>query len=201
MFTGIVKGQGKVVQFQEDHGTKQIRIASKIINSKDFSIGESISINGVCLTITKFQNNDFGVDAMPETLRRTTFDELQSGSLVNLEPALKVTERLNGHFLLGHIDTTAVVSNIEKQSTSKVFTFKINSNQMPFIVEKGSVGINGVSLTVVSVGADWFQVALIPYTLSETTLGNLACGKRVNIETDILGKYAVKMNKEVANYE
>lgn len=201
MFTGIVKGQGKIVQFQEDHGTKQIRIASKIINANDFSIGESISINGVCLTITKFQNNDFWVDAMPETLRRTTFDELQSGSLVNLEPALKVTERLNGHFLLGHVDTTALVSNIEKQSTSKVFTFKINSNQMPFIVEKGSVGINGVSLTVVSVGADWFQVALIPYTLSETTLGNLVCGKRVNIETDILGKYAVKMNKEVANYE
>lgn len=138
---------------------------------------------------------------MPETLRRTTFDELKLDSLVNLEPALKVTERLNGHFLLGHVDTTATVNNIEEQSTSKVFTFKINSNQMPFIVEKGSIGIDGVSLTVVTVGADWFQVALIPYTLSETTLGNLVRGKKVNIETDILGKYAVKMNKEVANYE
>lgn len=201
MFTGIVKGQGKIVQLQEDHGTKQIRIASKIINKKDFSIGESISINGVCLTITMFQDNDFWVDAMPETLRRTTFDELKLNSLVNLEPALKVTERLNGHFLLGHVDTTAAVNNVEEQSTSKVFTFKINSDQMPFIVEKGSIGIDGVSLTVVAVGADWFQVALIPYTLSETTLGNLVRGKKVNIETDILGKYAVKMNKEVANYE
>lgn len=201
MFTGIVKGQGKIVQLQDNHGTEQIRIASSLIDTESFAIGESISINGVCLTITKFQNNDFWVDAMPETLKRTTFDELQLNSLVNLEPALQVTERLNGHFLLGHVDTTAVVTKIEEQSSSKVFTFKIDSSQMPFIVEKGSIGIDGVSLTVVAVGSDWFQVALIPYTLKETILGQLKSGEKVNIETDILGKYVVKMNNEVVDYE
>ncbi|MBL3530020.1 riboflavin synthase [Companilactobacillus zhachilii] len=201
MFTGIVKGQGKIVQLQDNHGTEQIRIASSSIDPENFAIGESISINGVCLTITKFRNNDFWVDAMPETLKRTTFDELQLNSLVNLEPALQVTERLNGHFLLGHVDTTAVVTKIEEQSSSKVFTFKIDSSQMPFIVEKGSIGIDGVSLTVVAVGSDWFQVALIPYTLKETILGQLKSGEKVNIETDILGKYVVKMNNEVVDYE
>lgn len=201
MFTGIVKGQGKIVQLQDNHGTEQIRIASSLIDPENFAIGESISINGVCLTITRFQNNDFWVDAMPETLKRTTFDELKLNSLVNLEPALQVTERLNGHFLLGHVDTTAVVTKIEEQSSSKVFTFKIDSSQMPFIVEKGSIGIDGVSLTVVAVGSDWFQVALIPYTLKETILGQLKFGEKVNIETDILGKYVVKMNNEVVDYE
>jgi riboflavin synthase len=201
MFTGIVKGQGKIVQLQKNQGTMQIRIVSQLIKPENFAIGESISINGVCLTITKFQNNDFWVDAMPETLKRTTFDELQLSSLVNLEPALQVTERLNGHFLLGHIDTTAVVTKIEEQSTSKLFTFKIDSSQMKFIVEKGSIGIDGVSLTVVAVGSDWFQVALIPYTLTETNLGQLKSKEKVNIETDILGKYVVKINNEVVDDE
>ncbi|CAJ1195616.1 riboflavin synthase [Companilactobacillus nantensis] len=200
MFTGIVKGQGKIVQLQKNQGTKQIRIASQLINPESFAVGESIAINGVCLTITRFQNNDFWVDAIPETLNRTTFDELQLNSLVNLEPALQVTERLNGHFLLGHIDTTAIVTNIEELSTSKVFTFKIISSQMPFIVEKGSIGIDGVSLTVVAVGLDWFKVALIPYTLKETILGQLKVAEKVNIETDILGKYVVKMNDGVIDH-
>ena len=200
MFTGIVKGQGKIVQLQKNQGTKQIRIASQLINPESFAVGESIAINGVCLTITRFQNNDFWVDAIPETLNRTTFDELQLNSLVNLEPALQVTERLNGNFLLGHIDTTAIVTNIEELSTSKVFTFKIISSQMPFIVEKGSIGIDGVSLTVVAVGLDWFKVALIPYTLKETILGQLKVAEKVNIETDILGKYVVKMNDGVIDH-
>lgn len=200
MFTGIVKGQGKIVQLQKNQGIKQIRIASQLINPESFAVGESIAINGVCLTITKFQNNDFWVDAIPETLNRTTFDELQLNSLVNLEPALQVTERLNGHFLLGHIDTTAIVTNIEELSTSKVFTFKIISSQMPFIVEKGSIGIDGVSLTVVAVGLDWFKVALIPYTLKETILGQLKVAEKVNVETDILGKYVVKMNNGVIDH-
>lgn len=201
MFTGIIKGQGRIVKNSVVKQTTQLEISSDLITASQFKQGESIAINGVCLTITAFTQTGFTVDVMPETIRRTAFSQFQSGATVNLEPAITLADRLNGHFLLGHVDATAEVSQIEPQKDAQLITFKIPTEEAPYIVEKGSIGIDGVSLTVVGVGADWFQVALIPFTLAHTTLQALAIGRQVNIETDILGKYVVRLQTEAEKNE
>ena len=152
-------------------------------------IGDSIAVNGVCLTVTSLNDTSFTADVMHETMRRTSFCELRTGSPVNLERAMQVGGRLGGHIVSGHIDGTGHVSRIENDGIARVITISIPKNMAPFIVEKGSITIDGISLTVVSAGSSQFSVSIIPHTMSHTTLMGKHPGAIVNLETDIVGKY------------
>jgi riboflavin synthase len=167
------------------------------------AIGHSISISGACLTVIDFQENWFAVEAVHETLRKTTLGDLRAGSKVNLERALKFSDRLGGHLVSGHVDAVGQVSATTTEGFSKVLTFDTNGELAPFFVDKGSVAVEGVSLTVwdlndttanaqASAQPFSFKVALIPHTLKVTTLGDVAIGSRVNIETDLVARYVAR---------
>ncbi|MHA3065899.1 riboflavin synthase [Lacticaseibacillus saniviri] len=189
MFTGIIKTMGRVVALDRKQDTAMITIATPLTHEIHSQVGESIAINGICLTITALSPQGFSAEVMPETMRRTNLGTLQLQSKVNLEPALRATDRLDGHFVLGHVDTTAQVIRRIVDQNALTLTFQIDPAQRAAIVEKGSVAIDGVSLTVTAVSADTFSVSLIPATQQATTLGQLQLGDDSNIETDILGKY------------
>ena len=156
-------------------------------------LGESVAVNGCCLTLIRSTGEIFDVQAGPETLNRTNLGNKQAGDRVNLERALKVGARLGGHFVQGHIDTTAVVRDRRQDGEWEFFSFGIEPSWTPLMVSKGSIAIDGVSLTLVDVGSDFFSVMLIPHTLAMTTLGTTRPGDRVNIEVDILAKHVQKL--------
>lgn len=209
MFSGIVEEVGSVLDIVQKDDGQRLRIAAEAVIS-DARVGDSISVSGVCLTVTKLDleaaSAFFEVDAVPETLRRTRLGALKVGSRVNLERALRVNDRMGGHLVTGHIDALAKVDSIEEDGFSKLFTFKLAGEWYPYFVEKGSVAVDGVSLTVIdcvrcnpmqlSVGETMdeirFRVALIPHTLEVTTLGELDLGDQVNIETDIIARYVAR---------
>lgn len=184
MFSGIVEELGKV---------RNIASSSWEINAnvvlQNTKIGDSISVNGVCLTVTKFDQDNFTVDVTPETIRRSNLGLLQAGSIVNLERSLRVGDRIGGHFVQGHVDTTAKVSTVKKEGNSYLVTFTVDTKLMRYIVEKGYVAIDGMSLTVVTPKQDGFSVAFIPHTFMNTVAKNYSYGRVVNIEVDILAKY------------
>ena len=184
MFSGIVEEVGTV---------RSITSSSWEINAnvvlQNTKIGDSISVNGVCLTVTKFQQDYFAVDVTPETIRRSNLGLLQVGSSINLERSLRVGDRIGGHFVQGHVDTTAKVSIVKKEGNSYLVTFTLDSKLMRYIVEKGYVAIDGMSLTVVNPQRDCFSVAFIPHTFMNTVAKNYSYGRVVNIEVDILAKY------------
>lgn len=155
--------------------------------------GESIAVNGVCLTARDIKGNSFLVDVSPETLSRTGLGELKSGSQVNLERALRLSDRLGGHMVSGHVDTQGRVEDRRSEGDFTIFTFSLSRSLVKYVIEKGSVAINGVSLTVNSCEGDRFTVSIIPHTLVVTTLGELKPGDSVNIEVDIIGKYVEKL--------
>jgi len=155
--------------------------------------GESIAVNGVCLTARDIKGNSFLVDVSPETLSRTELGDLQTGSRVNLERALRLSDRLGGHLVSGHIDTQGRVEERRSEGDFTLFTFSLSRSLTKYVIEKGSVAINGVSLTVNSCQEERFTVSIIPHTLAVTTLGELQPGDRVNIEVDIIGKYVEKL--------
>lgn len=202
MFTGIIQDQGRVARIKMADQQAKLMIQTKLIRQPAFSLGDSVAVNGVCLTISAFETGSFTADVMPETLLRTNFKNLTVGDSVNLEPALAASDRLDGHFLLGHVDTTATLLKRTLDDGSQRLTFRIDQKYYPYIVEKGSIGINGISLTVVTTTSTMFEVALIPYTMTHTSLGKVAIGNQVNVETDILGKYVVNLAQEgMVNYE
>lgn len=202
MFTGIVQDQGRVVRVEMADQQAKLMIQTNLIQQPAFSLGDSVAVNGVCLTISAFETGGFTADVMPETMFRTNFKNLTVGDSVNLEPALAASDRLDGHFLLGHVDATATLLERTPDEDSQRLTFVIDQKYHPYIVEKGSIGINGISLTVVTTTPTTFEVALIPYTMTHTSLGRVAIGDQVNVETDILGKYVVNLAREgLANYE
>ncbi|EHL96864.1 riboflavin synthase, alpha subunit [Lentilactobacillus parafarraginis F0439] len=202
MFTGIVQDQGRVVRVEMADQQAKLMIQTNLIQQPAFSLGDSVAVNGVCLTISAFETGGFTADVMPETMLRTNFKNLTVGDPVNLEPALAASDRLDGHFLLGHVDATATLLERTPDEDSQRLTFVIDQKYHPYIVEKGSIGINGISLTVVTTTPTTFEVALIPYTMTHTSLGRVAIGDQVNVETDILGKYVVNLAREgLANYE
>lgn len=184
MFTGIIQEIGIVVK-KNPHGAKGIslEVASKKLKPK---IGASISVNGACLTVTGKKPGEFSVAVVPETLRRTNLGKLKPGSKVNLEPSMKASDRFDGHFVMGHIDCTGIVKKINPH---KEVTVSVPKRFMKFIVEKGSIAVNGVSLTVVSIGNNMFSVALIPFTETHTNLGKTKTKDRVNIEIDSIARY------------
>lgn len=189
MFTGIIKNIGTIAGVNRENDNYRLTINHGL---SDLNLGDSISINGICLTVVDFQKDQFQVDVMPETIKRTNLAEMSVGTRVNLEPALRPNSEIGGHFVLGHVDTTGKLLSREVTENSVLLTFSIPKKYNPYLVEKGSIAIDGVSLTLIAVTEDTFQVGIIPYTQDETILGSLEVDQTVNLETDILGKYIYK---------
>jgi len=185
MFTGIVEQVGEV----QSAGT---RLAVRTPLASELERGDSIAVNGVCLTAVDIGDERFEADVMEETLVRSSLGRLQAGDRVNLELALRVGDRLGGHFVQGHVDATGRIETIDQRDHSRVVRIGAPPDLMRYVVEKGSIAVDGVSLTVVEVDAKGFSVSLIPETLERTTLGSAAEGDPVNLEVDMLAKYAVK---------
>ena len=184
MFTGIVEEMGIVSKITNNGMTvKALRVLS------DVKLGDSIAVNGTCLTAVSFSNSEFSVDLSPETMRRTSLSQLTEGSRVNLERALSASDRMGGHIVQGHVDATGRITSIKPDGDSIIFRVRIPKRLDKYIVEKGFVAVDGISLTVVKRGASSFTLAVIPYTLENTNLAVLSEGDRVNLEADILAKY------------
>ena len=188
MFTGIIEEIGHVQRINQQSRSAQIQIkASKVLG--DVAVGDSIAVNGVCLTVVSFDNQHFTADVMPETINKTTLQELKPGSPVNLERALQVGGRLGGHIVQGHVDAVGTIVQKQVLEIAIIYRIKTTPEVLQFVVPKGSVAIDGISLTVVDIFQDSFTVSLIPHTAHETILGGKNPGDRVNLESDIIGRY------------
>ncbi len=188
MFTGIIEEVGKIRSI--GGGTIAID-AQRVL--EDVHLGDSICVNGICLTVTSFDARHFTADVMPETVRRTSLAELKKGSPVNLERALTLASRLGGHIVSGHIDGTGTVLSCKEEGNGVLLQIAADASLLRYIAEKGSIAIDGISLTVAAVGDSDFTVSLIPHTLGETNLHTKKKGSRVNLETDILAKYVERL--------
>lgn len=187
MFTGIIEEIGIIARvIKEKSRPLLLEIASKKIKPK---LGDSISVNGACLTVSKIKKNGFGVEVVNETLSKTNLGFLKKGAKVNLEPSLKIGSRLGGHFVTGHIDTATRVIKREKNKNGAYLILKLTKTIKPFVVEKGSIAINGISLTVAAVKTNYFSVALIPFTEENTNLSFLRTNDSANIEVDLIARY------------
>lgn len=192
MFTGIVEGTGKLIEKRKAGGGLVFAIEAGF-DLPDSQEGESIAINGVCLTAYNIQGRRFLADVSPESLSRTILGDLVIGDKVNMERALRLSDRLGGHIVSGHVDCVATVTERRPIGDFTIFAFSIPSEFNKYVIEKGSVTINGVSLTVNDCSDGKFSVSIIPHSLQETTLGAMNSGTRVNIEVDIIGKYVEKL--------
>lgn len=194
MFTGLVEGLGTITHIKEVGPGVDVTIQpAPEIRQEEAAIGDSVAINGCCLTVIRIEEAGWVFQAGSETLSRTNLGELEVGSVVNLERSLRPTDRMGGHFVQGHVDSTGNVDAIEQEGEWTSLWFKVPTKLTKQMVSKGSITVDGVSLTLVNVEADRFSVALIPHTLEVTTLGRRQVGDTVNIETDIIGKYMEKM--------
>ena len=189
MFTGLIEDIGEIVQIGKKGNSFQISIKSSL---DKISIGDSISVDGVCLTVVAVDKNIFIVEVSPETLKRTTLSERKRGELVNLERALQLSDRLGGHLVTGHIDGTAIIKSITKKQNSIIIKITTPPEIIRYLVVKGSVGLDGISLTVNEIQGNDFIVNIIPHTAQVTTIGKKRVGDKVNIETDLIGKYVEK---------
>ena len=193
MFSGIVEDVGALRALEEKDKGVLLKIEVRKIDAGELVPGESVAVNGVCLTVISAGGGVFSVDASHETLSRTNLSGLGAGSGVNLERSLRVGDRMGGHIVTGHVDGVGTVQSIAPVGESRVFSFSIPAALAKYVVEKGSVAVDGVSLTVNSVRGTEFSVNIIPYTLRETTFSEFRRGREVNIECDIIGKYVEKM--------
>ena len=184
MFTGIVEEVGVVAKISDNGMTVR---ATQV--TEDLKLGDSIAVNGTCLTAVSFDRTEFSVDLSPETMRRTSLGQLSVGGPVNLERALLASDRMGGHIVQGHVDGTGRVMSTKRDRDSTIFRIRVPKRLNRYIVEKGFVAVDGISLTVVKRGASSFTLAVIPYTLANTNLAALSVGDRVNLEADILAKY------------
>ncbi|MBP2635636.1 MAG: ribE [Firmicutes bacterium] len=192
MFTGLVEELGKVKQIVR--GAKSVRLSifgSKVL--EDVKTGDSIAVNGTCLTVVDFSRDWFTADVMPETVDRTALSGLKAGDTVNLERTLRVGDRLGGHIVSGHIDGVGTILAKEQNDNAVIVRIGAGAEVMRYIISKGSIAIDGTSLTVVDFGDNWFTVSLIPHTASMTTVGLKAIGEPVNLEADVIGKYVEKL--------
>ncbi len=193
MFSGIVEDIGAVRALEKKDKDVLLRIGVRKIDAGELVPGESVAVNGVCLTVVSAGDGGFSVDASRETLSRTNLSGLGVGSVVNLERSLRVGDRMGGHIVTGHVDGVGIVQSVSPVGESRVFSFSIPDPLAKYVVEKGSVAVDGVSLTVNSVKGAEFSVNIIPYTLRETTFSEFRLGREVNIECDVIGKYVEKM--------
>ncbi len=194
MFTGIVESMGRVQGIKRRALSFQIDIQAESI-LYNVNLGDSIAVNGVCLTVTNNDLQHFSADVMPETMNKTTLKNLKSGDYVNLERALRVGDRLGGHIVQGHVDGIGVIKAKDKYDIAYVYTIQAPAEVLNYTVPKGSIAVDGVSLTVINVLADTFTVSLIPHSADKTILGSKQAGDYVNLESDILGRYIEKLLK------
>ena len=192
MFTGLVEEKGKVIALEELGDSIRMQIEAPVVTA-DAQLGDSISVNGVCLTVAELGDATFIADIMQESLNRSALGELAPQSTVNLERALLPTTRLGGHIVQGHVDGTAKLISRTPSEHWDILRFELPADLARYVVEKGSSAISGTSLTVSAIGETWFEVSLIPVTLRDTILGDLAEGDLVNLEVDVLAKYVEKM--------
>jgi len=186
MFTGIIETVGEITKLAKEGENLQVEIKSPL--AQQLKIDQSVSHNGVCLTVVKAMQSSYIVTAIKETLEKTNLKTLTKGSLVNLERAMKLGDRLDGHIVQGHVDGTAICKEVKDENGSWVFTFEYKNSEFS-TVEKGSITVNGVSLTVVNSKKEKFSVAIIPYTFENTNFKEIKAGSEVNLEFDIIGKY------------
>lgn len=189
MFTGLIQAVGTVKSIQRSGQHSQVTIAADSKLLEDYQIGDSMAINGVCLTAIQVNEGNFTVDVMPTTFDKTTFKQLAFDARVNLERAMPANGRFEGHIVAGHVDTTTRVKIIRENENSVQMTFVYPASLQGQIVAEGSIAINGTSLTVATVGANEFSISLIPHSLTQTNFGQLKIGDQVNLETDMLAKY------------
>lgn len=192
MFTGLIQATGTVRRLDRQGEAARLQIASELAGA-DLQLGESIAVNGVCLTLISWDDNSFVADVSPETLRCSTLGDLRPNMSVNLERALRLCDRLGGHLVSGHIDCVARIRRRYQDQNAVRFEFSLSQEALRYVVEKGSVAIDGISLTVNSVDEDGFGVAVIPHSLAKTTLQQRKEGGLVNIETDLLGRYVERL--------
>ncbi len=191
MFTGIIETLGEVKKLKKEGGNLHITLSSNI--TQELKIDQSVAHNGVCLTVVKIAADQYTVTAIEETLEKTNLNDLLEGDLVNLERAMVLGSRLDGHIVQGHVDQTGECINIEEKDGSWFFTFSYDPKQNNVTIEKGSITIDGTSLTVVDSQKSSFSVAIIPYTYEHTRFGSYTIGTRVNLEFDVIGKYVSRL--------
>jgi riboflavin synthase len=194
LFTGIVEGIGKILEIKQNTKNRSaIRMKVDLgKNSKGLKLGQSVALNGVCLTVTGIDKSKCDFEMIEETTKKTDLGNLRVGGIVNIERSLRVGERLEGHFVLGHVDGVGVIKKIEKKPKEVQIWFEVPKNLARFVVQKGSIAIDGISLTVVDVKKNLASVCLIPHTIDVTNFSTRKIGDKINIETDILGKYLLK---------
>ena len=191
MFTGIIEALGTVVSLEREGTNVHLTVSCPF--TSELQIDQSLAHNGVCLTVIAIEGDQYTVTTIDETLQRSNIGDLAPGDVVNLERCTQIGARLDGHIVQGHVDATGSVVSVEEQDGSWVYTLAYPESHRALLVEKGSVTINGVSLTVVDAGMETFSVAIIPYTYEETTFHTLKPGQRINLEFDIVGKYVMRL--------
>lgn len=191
MFTGIIEEMGKVVSISHHAKSSKITISAKKI-FHDLALGDSVSTNGVCLTVSSLTNSQFTADIMSESLKRSNLGSLRVGNLVNLERAMPMNGRFGGHVVSGHIDGEGKITKIKKEANATWYTIEAQNNIMDYVVEKGSIAIDGISLTIASLTPSSFKVSMIPHTISNTIFKDKKIGDKVNLESDIFAKYVEK---------
>ena len=199
MFTGLIEDVGTVEALDRGADGARLRISSSL--ASELSLGDSIAVNGCCLTATAIDDNTFGTEAMNQTLEVTALSTLEEGGRVNLELAMKVGDRLGGHIVQGHIDGVGTVASIEDDGFARRVRTTLPTQLLHLVVDKGSITLNGVSLTVADLSDSWAEVSLIPETLERTNLGDLAPGDRLNVECDVLAKYVERLMSPFARKE
>ena len=190
MFTGLVQDKARVAAIERNGDGVRLTVETTV---EPIARGDSVSINGVCLTAVETDGGRFTADVMEETLRRSSLAALGEGDAVNVEPALQAGARLGGHIVQGHVDGLGEVVDVREEGFARLVRVAAPADLLRYVVEKGSIAVDGVSLTVSAIGDDWFEVSLIPETLERTTLGEAAAGRAVNLEVDVVAKYVEKL--------
>ena len=191
MFTGIIEELGTVKGVRRQSEGMRLSVSAKVVMD-GMKTGDSIAVNGACLTVTEFDNTSFTADVSGETVKRTNLEKLRPGDKVNLERPMKLSDRLGGHLVSGHIDGIGVIRGVERRGGMSVFTFEVQKEIQQYLIQKGSIAIDGISLTVNEVNGNRYTVTVIPHTAEMTTLGFKKTGDIVNLEADMIGKYVEK---------
>lgn len=193
MFTGIIETLGTIQDIRKENDNIHVTVDSAITG--ELKIDQSVAHNGICLTVVKIENNTYTVTAIKETIEKTNLGDWKTGDIVNLERAMQLGDRLDGHIVQGHVDQTGICKKIEDANGSTYFTFEYDPTLNNITIEKGSITVNGVSLTVVNSKQNEFSVAIIPYTLEHTNFKNFKVGIKINLEFDVVGKYVARLHE------